>query len=64
VAVYIARAVYYVLPNLSPFDVKGQVVHGGSVAPAHVVLTLGYAAAYVGALLATSVAIFRRRDFK
>jgi Cu-processing system permease protein len=64
VAVYTARAVYYILPNLSPFDVKGQVVHGGSVAPAHVVLTLAYAAAYVGALLAAAVAIFRRRDFK
>jgi ABC-type transport system involved in multi-copper enzyme maturation permease subunit len=64
VAVYTARAVYYVLPNLAPFDIKGQVVHGGAVDGAHVALTLAYAAVYVGALLAAAVAIFRRRDFK
>lgn len=64
VAVYTARAIYYLLPNLAPFDVKGQVVHGGPVSPAHVALTLAYALVYIGALLAAAIAIFRRRDFK
>jgi len=63
-AVYTARALYYLLPNFASFDVKAQVVHGTGVAPAHVVLTLGYAVVYVAALLVAAVTIFRRRDFK
>ena len=27
-----ARALYYLLPNLAPFDIKAQVVHGQPVA--------------------------------
>jgi Cu-processing system permease protein len=61
---WIARTLYYVLPNLAPFDVKAEVVHGFPVAMRHVALTLLYAAVYVGMLLAAAVAIFRRRDFK
>jgi Cu-processing system permease protein len=64
VAVYMARTLYYLLPNFAPFDVKAQVVHGEGVSAAHVVLMLAYAAVYVGALLSAAVAIFRRRDFK
>ena len=61
---WLARVFYYVLPNLAPFDVKAQVVHGFPVAARHVMLTLLYAAVYSGAVLAAAVAIFRRRDFK
>lgn len=61
---WIARTLYYVLPNLAPFDVKAEVVHGFPVAVRHVALTLMYAAVYAGMLLAAAVAIFRRRDFK
>jgi ABC-type transport system involved in multi-copper enzyme maturation permease subunit len=60
----IARAFYYVLPNLSFFDVKARVVHGEAVMPAEVTLAFGYAAVYVGALLTLAVWIFSRRDFK
>jgi ABC-type transport system involved in multi-copper enzyme maturation permease subunit len=63
-AVYTARALYYLLPNFASFDVKAQVVHGGSVPAAHVALVLAYAVVYVAALLVAAVAIFRRRDFK
>jgi Cu-processing system permease protein len=63
-AVYTARALYYLLPNFAPFDVKAQVVHGEPVTTAHAALALAYAAVYVGALLAGAIAIFRRRDFK
>ena len=45
--VWIARTLYYVLPNLAPFDVKAEVVHGFPVAMRHVALTLLYAAVYV-----------------
>jgi Cu-processing system permease protein len=61
---WIARTLYYVLPNLSPFDIKAEVVHGFPVATRHVALTLLYAAVYAGMLLVAAVAIFRRRDFK
>lgn len=64
VAVYTARVAYYILPNLAQFDVKGQIVHGGTVSASYVALAIAYAVAYIGALLAAAVAIFRRRDFK
>jgi Cu-processing system permease protein len=61
---YVARALYYVLPNLAPFNVKAEVVHGIPVAASHVLLTLAYAAVYITLLLVAAIAIFRRRDFK
>jgi len=64
VAAWIAKAVYYVLPNLSPFDVKAEVVHGMPVSTAHVAYTLAYAVLYISILLLGAIAIFRRRDFK
>jgi ABC-type transport system involved in multi-copper enzyme maturation permease subunit len=64
VAASIAKAFYYVLPNLAPFDVKAEVVHGVPVAASHVLLTLAYAAVYITMLLTASVAVFRRRDLK
>jgi Cu-processing system permease protein len=61
---WVARAIYYLIPNLAPFDVKGEIVHGMPVAASHVWYTLGYAAVYIGALLSGAAAIFTRRDFK
>ena len=61
---WIARALYYVLPNLAPFNVRAEVVYGVPVAASHVGFTLLYAAVYIAALLVAAVAIFRRRDFK
>lgn len=60
----VARVLYYVLPNLAPFDVKAEVVHGLPVSLRHVSYTLVYAALYSSLLLSATVAIFRRRDFK
>jgi Cu-processing system permease protein len=64
VAAGVARVAYYVLPNLAPFNVKAEVVHGVPVAAAHVGLTLAYAGVYVAILLVAATAVFRRRDFK
>ena len=61
---WIARILYYVLPNLAPFNVRAEVVYGVAVAASHVGLTLLYAGVYITALLMATVAIFRRRDFK
>ncbi len=63
-AAYLARALYYALPSLAPFDVKAAVVHGEPVTFGYVAMTTGYGAAYVAALLLAAVFIFSRRDFK
>lgn len=59
-----ARGVYHILPDLSAFDVKTQVVHGLPVPASYVLATTGYALAYIAALLLAAAAIFSRRDFK
>ena len=64
VVAWLARTLYYLLPNLAPFDVKAEVVYGVPVSAAHVGYTLLYAAVYIAALLVAAAAIFRRRDFK
>ena len=64
VAVLLARALYYVLPNLAPFNVRAEAVHGLDVAWSHVGLTLAYAAVYIAMLLLAAIAVFRRKDFK
>jgi ABC-type transport system involved in multi-copper enzyme maturation permease subunit len=64
VAAWIGKALYYVLPNLAPFDVKAAVVHGQPVSAAYVASTAGYGVLYIGAMLALAITIFARRDFK
>jgi hypothetical protein len=63
-AAAVAQGLYYVLPNLAPFNVKAEVVHGVAVSASHLMLTLAYAGVYITALLLAAMAIFRRRDFK
>jgi len=63
-AAFLARALYYVLPNFAAFDVKAQVVYALPVPVSYLVTTAAYGAVYVGVLLAGAVAIFARRDFK
>ena len=58
------RGLYYVLPNLAPFDVKAEVVYGIPVSASHVGYTALYGVIYISILLIAAVAIFRRRDFK
>jgi ABC-type transport system involved in multi-copper enzyme maturation permease subunit len=63
-AVYMARGLYYVLPNLAPFDIKADVVHGHPASVGYIALTTGYGLLYAAALLAAAMFIFSRRDFK
>ncbi len=60
----VARGLYWVLPNLTTFDVKSLVVHGQTVPLGLIAIALAYAATYIGVLLVASVLIFSRRDFK
>ena len=63
-AVHVARGVYHVVPDFSAFDVKTEVVHGLPVPAGYVAGTVAYGLAYVAGLIALSVVIFARRDFK
>jgi ABC-type transport system involved in multi-copper enzyme maturation permease subunit len=63
-AARLARGVYWVLPNLAQFDVKADVVHGIRVPAGSIALAIAYAALYIAMLLAISVLVFSRRDFK
>jgi ABC-type transport system involved in multi-copper enzyme maturation permease subunit len=63
-AVWLARGLYHVLPDLSAFDVKAQVVHGLPVTAGYLAWTIGYGLAYIAGLLVASTVIFSRRDFK
>ena len=60
----VGRVIYYVLPNLAPLDVKGEVVHGVAVSAQHVLLASLSSGLYIGVLLTASALIFSRRDLK
>ena len=63
-AAWLARGLYYVLPNFSAFDIKAQVVHGQAVSLGYVGLTAAYGLVYLALVLTGSVIVFSRKDFK
>ena len=63
-AAWLARGLYHLLPDLSAFDVKTQVVHGLEVPAGYLALTAGYGLVYIALLLVVAIQIFSRRDFK
>ncbi len=58
------NALYYVLPNLERFNLKGHVIHHVPFPAADVGLTLTYGLAYAGLLLLLASVIFQQRDFQ
>jgi ABC-type transport system involved in multi-copper enzyme maturation permease subunit len=62
--VALAHGLYYLVPNLSSFDVAAQVVHGVPVGWRYMAVTGAYGVTYIVILLVISVAVFSRRDFK
>lgn len=60
----VLNMLYYVLPNLAYFNVKGEVVHGISISWTYVSLTMGYGVVYAAFLMIVASLIFQRRDFK
>ncbi|TKB57197.1 MAG: hypothetical protein E8D49_13705 [Nitrospira sp.] len=58
------NAIYYVLPNLERFNLKGQVIHHVKISGTDVLLTTAYGLAYAGLLLVLASIIFQRRDFQ
>jgi ABC-type transport system involved in multi-copper enzyme maturation permease subunit len=63
-AATLASALYWVLPNLGPFDIRAEVVHAMPVPAGEMLLAVGYGVLYVAALLAIAMLVFSRRDFK
>ena len=63
-AAALAGALYWVLPNLAPFNIRAQVVHAQEVPVGQMALVTGYGLLYIAALLVIASFIFSRRDFK
>ncbi len=60
----LCRGLYYLLPNLGNFDIKGEVVHGLSIDPAVPAFALLYLVLYGAAVLAGACAIFQNRELQ
>lgn len=60
----VVLALYYIMPNLSSFNIRGQAVHGVSVPISFIGLSTLYGAFYLSAVLILAMLIFQRRDFK
>jgi Cu-processing system permease protein len=56
--------VYYLIPNLEVFNVRGDVVHGLSVAPDHLGLATLYGLGWVGVLMLCAGAVFARKELR
>lgn len=55
---------YYLLPNLDRFNLKGYVTHQLDVPAADLLLIVAYGTTYTFLLLVLASAIFQRRDFR
>jgi ABC-type transport system involved in multi-copper enzyme maturation permease subunit len=59
----LCQILYYVLPNLERFNIKGPAVHHIAVPPLEIGLAVLYGAGWVVVLLFIACAVFGRRDF-
>ncbi|MCK4576009.1 hypothetical protein KAU34_06350, partial [candidate division WOR-3 bacterium] len=59
---FFLQLVYYIIPNLSNFNVRGKIVHGEPVSQNHIIFAIAYALIYAMILLVLSFEIFRRKD--
>lgn len=60
----VTEAVYWLLPHLALFNVRGTVVHGVPVAPERLAFAAAYGLLYLFALLVAAGVIFGRREFR
>ncbi len=59
-----ARAVYYLFPNLESFNFKAQALYSTPLSALDTGLVLLYAVAYATAMLAGAAKLFAQRDFR
>ena len=60
----ILTGLYYVMPNLENFNIKGRVIHQLDVGGTEMALILSYGLLYTTLLLLIAAVIFQRRDFR
>jgi len=60
----VLNVVYYALPNLERFNLKGHVIHHLDFGMTDMALTLVYGLTYAAFLLLLASVIFQRRDFQ
>jgi ABC-type transport system involved in multi-copper enzyme maturation permease subunit len=60
----ILEGMYYVLPNLDRFNLKGHVTHQLDVSTSDLLVIGAYGMAYTAFLLTLASIIFQRRDFR
>jgi ABC-type transport system involved in multi-copper enzyme maturation permease subunit len=60
----IVQAIGWVVPAFSAFDVKSEIVHGHLIPSGLVMWRMAYALMYSVSVLAASVVVFARREFK
>lgn len=60
----VADVIYYLVPNLEIFNVRGAVVHGETVSMQHVMLGTLYAVCYSGLLVLLACAVFVRKELR
>jgi ABC-type transport system involved in multi-copper enzyme maturation permease subunit len=58
------HVIYYLLPNLDKLNIKNDVVLGTALNPLTILYSVCYALAYILALLAITILIFRKREFQ
>lgn len=59
----VVQFIYYLFPNLTPFDLKVQMIYSLPVDPAVLLLTFVYGLGYVVVMLVFASCVFSRRDF-
>lgn len=57
------QGLYYVLPNLAYFNVKGQAVYGVPIDASYLWQAIGYGLGYTTFFVGLACVIFQRRDF-
>ncbi len=60
----VVTGLYYILPNLERFNLKGNVIHHIEVSGIDLLLIVIYGLTYVAFLLMSASIIFQRRDFR
>ena len=58
------NGLYYIMPNLENFNIKGRVIHHLEVPGTEMALVLAYGFLYTTLLLILAAVIFQRRDFR
>jgi hypothetical protein len=59
-----SRILYFVVPNLEIFNIRGAVVHGEAISEAHLGLATLYGTCYTALLLLVACHLFARKEFK